>query len=68
MSRGGSESVPAVTATAGLFHPAVREWFKGAFGDATRAQELGWPPIVAGDWTLIFAPTGSGKTLTAFLS
>jgi ATP-dependent Lhr-like helicase len=51
-----------------LFHPAVREWFSGAFGTATRAQELGWPPIAAGEWTLIFAPTGSGKTLTAFLS
>ena len=28
---------------------------------------MGWPAIAAGDWTLIFAPTGSGKTLTAFL-
>src|SRR5439155_8214530 len=49
------------------FHPAVREWFTGAFGGPTRAQQLGWPPIASGDWTLIFAPTGSGKTLTAFL-
>ena len=28
---------------------------------------MGWPAIARGDWTLIFAPTGSGKTLTAFL-
>ena len=49
------------------FHPAVREWFTGAFAAPTRAQEMGWPPIARGDWTLIFAPTGSGKTLTAFL-
>src|SRR6185295_7768470 len=49
------------------FHPAVREWFTGAFPAPTRAQEMGWPSIAAGEWTLIFAPTGSGKTLTAFL-
>ena len=28
---------------------------------------MGWPAIARGDSTLIFAPTGSGKTLTAFL-
>ncbi len=50
-----------------LFEPAVRDWFQSAFGSPTRAQELGWPAIARGDWTLITAPTGSGKTLTAFL-
>jgi len=50
-----------------LFHPAVRDWFNGSFGTPTRAQGLGWPAIASGDWTLITAPTGSGKTLTAFL-
>ena len=45
----------------------MREWFTGSFAAPTRAQELGWPSIAGGDWTLIFAPTGSGKTLTAFL-
>jgi ATP-dependent Lhr-like helicase len=49
------------------FHPIVRDWFTGAFTSATKAQQLGWPAIAAGDWTLITAPTGSGKTLTAFL-
>ena len=49
------------------FHAAVRDWFTDAFRTPTRAQEMGWPAIAAGDWTLIFAPTGSGKTLTAFL-
>ena len=50
-----------------FFHPAVQDWFKASFGAPTRAQSLGWPAISAGDWTLITAPTGSGKTLTAFL-
>lgn len=49
------------------FHPAVREWFTSSFKGPTRAQALGWPAIASGGWTLICAPTGSGKTLTAFL-
>jgi ATP-dependent Lhr-like helicase len=49
------------------FHPAVRDWFLNVFRTPTRAQEMGWPAIARGEWTLIFAPTGSGKTLTAFL-
>src|SRR5919106_2574080 len=50
-----------------LFHPAVREWFTRAFDGPTKPQRLGWPVIARGDSTLILAPTGSGKTLTAFL-
>src|SRR6187431_3209145 len=50
-----------------LFHPAVREWFSAAFDAPTKPQQLGWPAIARGDSTLILAPTGSGKTLTAFL-
>ena len=49
------------------FHPIVAEWFARAFAEPTAAQARGWPPIAAGDHTLILAPTGSGKTLTAFL-
>src|SRR6476646_6389415 len=50
-----------------LFDPAVRQWFSSAFEAPTRPQQLGWPAIARGDSTLILAPTGSGKTLTAFL-
>lgn len=50
------------------FHPSVGAWFEDSFEAPTRPQVLGWPAIAAGDSTLILAPTGSGKTLTAFLS
>jgi ATP-dependent helicase Lhr and Lhr-like helicase len=49
------------------FDPAVRAWFHSRFPTPTRPQLLGWPAIARGDSTLILAPTGSGKTLTAFL-
>jgi ATP-dependent Lhr-like helicase len=50
-----------------LFQRAVAEWFRRAFPAPTSAQTLGWPAIARGESTLILAPTGSGKTLTAFL-
>src|ERR1700724_3389837 len=50
-----------------LFHPAVRKWFAAVFPGATRPQFLGWPAIARGESTLILAPTGTGKTLAAFL-
>ena len=49
------------------FSPATRTWFEAAFAGPTPAQTLGWPAIAAGGDVLIQAPTGSGKTLTAFL-
>ena len=50
------------------FHPAVARWFERRFGTPTPAQVAAWPHIRAGRDTLVAAPTGSGKTLTAFLA
>src|SRR5947209_18038645 len=49
------------------FHPLVRRWFKETFGNPSDPQREGWPAIASGAHTLILAPTGTGKTLTAFL-
>jgi ATP-dependent helicase Lhr and Lhr-like helicase len=51
-----------------FFHPPTRAWFTETLGPPTRAQALGWPEIARGATTLLLAPTGSGKTLTAFLA
>ena len=49
------------------FHPVTSEWFKAVFDNPTAPQRLGWPVIARGESALILAPTGTGKTLTAFL-
>ncbi|MDP9244375.1 MAG: DEAD/DEAH box helicase, partial [Chloroflexota bacterium] len=49
------------------FSEPTRTWFREAFAEPTRAQDLGWPVISRGRHTLLHAPTGSGKTLAAFL-
>jgi ATP-dependent helicase Lhr and Lhr-like helicase len=50
-----------------LFAHPVCEWFEAVFAAPTRPQVQGWPAIARGDSTLILAPTGTGKTLAAFL-
>jgi ATP-dependent Lhr-like helicase len=49
------------------FHPVTAEWFKAVFDAPTLPQRKGWPVIARGENALILAPTGTGKTLTAFL-
>ncbi len=60
-------SARAISDPLAPFHPAVRQWFHASFETPTRPQQLGWPAIASGVSTLILSPTGSGKTLTAFL-
>ena len=49
------------------FHPIVQDWFRERIGTPTDAQRQAWPIIADGRHVLVSAPTGSGKTLTAFL-
>ncbi|WP_426566580.1 ATP-dependent helicase [Angustibacter sp. McL0619] len=49
------------------FSPATREWFRAAFAEPTAAQVGAWDAISTGQHALVVAPTGSGKTLSAFL-
>jgi len=49
------------------FHPVTAEWFRAVFDAPTAPQRMGWPVIARGESALILAPTGTGKTLTAFL-
>ena len=50
-----------------LFHPIVQKWFDQTYQQPTDIQTMAWPEIASGHNLLITAPTGSGKTLTAFL-
>ncbi|MCA0436675.1 MAG: DEAD/DEAH box helicase [Austwickia sp.] len=49
------------------FSAATASWFRGAFAAPTPAQVGSWEAISSGAHTLVVAPTGSGKTLSAFL-
>ncbi|MBC7277593.1 crosslink repair DNA glycosylase YcaQ family protein [Nocardioides sp.] len=49
------------------FSDPTRTWFAAAFAAPTSAQAGAWEAIGAGRNALVVAPTGSGKTLSAFL-
>ena len=49
------------------FHPVTAAWFRAVFDAPTAPQRMGWPAIARGESALILAPTGTGKTLAAFL-
>src|SRR3984885_12033304 len=59
--------VSAADSALALFHPITAKWFRMVFDGPTAPQVEGWPAIARGESTLVLAPTGTGKTLTAFL-
>lgn len=55
------------TDTLTLFSQPTAQWFKDTLGRPTKVQEDTWPAIASGHPVLVSAPTGTGKTLSAFL-
>lgn len=51
-----------------ILHPWVKQWFKKRFETFTQSQKQSLLDIHHGSNLLVSSPTGSGKTLTAFLS
>lgn len=51
----------------GSIDPIIKDWFNNNFKDLTDAQAYAIPLIHQGKNVLVASPTGSGKTLTAFL-
>jgi ATP-dependent helicase Lhr and Lhr-like helicase len=45
----------------------IQDWFRRRHGQPTPIQAAAWPVIAEGRHVLIVSPTGTGKTLAAFL-
>lgn len=58
---------PKISDCLTLFSPDTARWFHESLGAPTPVQEAAWPAIAAGGHVLVSAPTGTGKTLSAFL-
>ncbi|BCS91811.1 MAG: ATP-dependent DNA helicase Hel308 [Metallosphaera javensis (ex Sakai et al. 2022)] len=51
----------------GLLRPYVAQWFREKYGSFTPPQKASIPTIKANENVLISSPTGSGKTMAAFV-
>ncbi|HZU38837.1 MAG TPA: DEAD/DEAH box helicase [Gemmataceae bacterium] len=60
-------TAPAPETALAALTPPVRQWFERRYGAPTRAQCLAWPALAAQEPLFLCAPTGTGKTLAAFL-
>src|SRR3954454_19451608 len=59
--------MPEAPSALARFSAPTRTWFGAAFAEPTPAQSGAWEAIAQGRHALVVAPTGSGKTLSAFL-
>jgi len=50
-----------------IFQAPTSSWFERTLGAPTHVQREAWPAIASGKHVLVSAPTGTGKTLSAFL-
>ncbi|GGG13045.1 DEAD/DEAH box helicase [Rhodococcoides trifolii] len=66
-TRKGADTADGAAGVLSRFSESTRTWFDGAFPAPTPAQLGAWDAISSGAHTLVVAPTGSGKTLSAFL-
>ncbi len=67
LKRPNPEPVATAADPFACFHPVTAAWFQAVFDAPTAPQRMGWPAIARGESALILAPTGTGKTLAAFL-
>jgi ATP-dependent Lhr-like helicase len=51
-----------------LLKPYIARWLRNKYGSLTPPQRMAIPRIKAGENVLISSPTGTGKTLAAFLA
>ncbi len=47
--------------------PTIADWFRRRYGEPTAIQRAAWSVLPSGRHLLLSAPTGTGKTLAAFL-
>jgi len=57
----------ATTSYNKVFTVRTINWFERTLGQPTDVQREAWPEISSGSHVLVSAPTGTGKTLSAFL-
>lgn len=64
LKREGGDTMPDVLE---LFTTRTADWFRSQIGEPTPVQTQAWSAIHSGGHVLVSAPTGTGKTLSAFL-
>ena len=57
----------SITSYNKIFASPTTKWFEQTLGKPTDVQLEAWPAIASGQHVLVSAPTGTGKTLSAFL-